>query len=116
MEQDSGLPGGVTNHDLHEAWGRDCPEDRGLDNETCQGCSRFDECKRKWPHVEDCKCFDCEIEREAKREKKQNVFTPESLKSPMLKNVIKGMDEFDTYEAKQEAGKFGVKNKRRDDI
>lgn len=40
----------------------------------------------------------------------QTVFTPESLKSPMLK------DEFDSYEGRQEAGKFGIKNKRRDDI
>lgn len=53
--------------------------------------------------------------RKAEEKIDNNVFTPESLKSPLLKNVIKGLDEFDTYEAKQEAGKFGIKPKRRDD-
>ncbi len=47
---------------------------------------------------------------------KQTIFTEESLKSPLLKNVTNGMDEFDSYEGKQEAGKFGIKPKRRDDI
>ena len=46
---------------------------------------------------------------------KQTVFTPESIKSPLLKNVIKGLDEFDTYEAKQEAGKFGKRSKGNQD-
>ena len=50
----------------------------------------------------------------ATKKEKPDVFTKESMKSPLLKNVIKGLDEFDTYEGKQEAGKFGKKPKRRD--
>lgn len=48
--------------------------------------------------------------------KKQNIFTPESLKHPALKGVINGLDkEFIATEGKQEAGKFGIKPKGEDD-
>ena len=59
MSEDGGLPDDVTDNALHEAWGKDCPEDRGFMNETCQGCSRFHSCSMDWCHPSDCKCKIC---------------------------------------------------------
>ena len=51
-----------------------------------------------------------------KDEQKQNIFTKESLKHPSLKRVKDTPDqEFDNYEGRQEAGKFGIKKGRQDD-
>ena len=45
---DGGLPDDVTDYDIDQAYGGDCPDDRGLENEQCQECQRLNDCAREW--------------------------------------------------------------------